>query len=686
MKRVLLALVLVFFFLALINFSFSQTETNEPILTIFLEQIYSPSEEINISFWFGFSNSTPLQNHTLNISLISENLSYNIFHQTDEKGEAYLHFDNLTEGNYNLTVIGVHEDKEFMNFSSFEVKEKEFEISTEKERYLVNEPVILNIIGPKNKNFTLFIESIGLNISFELQTDENGSYEFNQTFLTPGNYTARINEVKFDFEIFEEKIEKNLSLEFEKEINLGEKNELKIGGTPETDFFLEIKAPTNLTVFSIFAKTDENGEFKAQFEPNQTGNYTVNLTFETSSILDHFNVKESEKIEFKISVQKEEFLKGEQIDFEILGPANTSFKFSLEGREESLYDLATDENGKAIFSTILNETGSYKARVIFESNVYDEMEFSVIEEKNLEISVIEIKQGEAIVGFPVIWNKTMMLRNLMDSNITIEISDLGLPREAIVLAIEDEMLNETSFELPNQSKILKVQYETPAPVKFESEPEILNQTWIKKINVSSNSSLIYFNVSISSEVDPRVENLTLIFEGNDVTSNDSFDFQFNTNANWKIPELKEAHFELVGFIAQKNISLEGQIKIENQKDFVFDCHGEKIEGNSGYGILVLNSENVTIANCFVSGFEIGIFVKDSSHIKLLNNLAERNEQGIVFLNSNHNTLMNNTAENNVYHGILFYSSFDNLLENNRIMSRFDIKILEKLDRMLKLKE
>jgi parallel beta-helix repeat protein len=233
---------------------------------------------------------------------------------------------------------------------------------------------------------------------------------------------------------------------------------------------------------------------------------------------------------------------------------------------------------------------------------------------------------------------------------------------------------------------LKVQYATPAPIKIESEPEILNRTWIKKINVSSNSSLTYSNVSISSEVDPRVENLTLIFEGIDVTLNDSFEFQFNNTASWKIPELKEAHFELVGSIVQKNISLQGQIKIENQKDFVFDCHGEKIEGNSEkdtYGILVLNSENVTIANCIVSGFEIGIFVKNSSQTKLLNNTAERNEQGIVFLNSNHNTLVNNIAETNAYHGLIFYSSDDNHLENNRIKSNFDIKILEKLDAMLK---
>jgi parallel beta-helix repeat protein len=67
----------------------------------------------------------------------------------------------------------------------------------------------------------------------------------------------------------------------------------------------------------------------------------------------------------------------------------------------------------------------------------------------------------------------------------------------------------------------------------------------------------------------------------------------------------------------------------------------------------------------------------------LNNIAERNEQGIVFLNSNHNTLVNNIAENNAYHGLIFYSSDDNYLENNRIKSNFDIKILEKLDDMLK---
>jgi len=597
--------------LFLVSISLSQTEASEPILTLSLKQVYSTSEEINISFWFGFSNSTPLQNSSLNISLISENLKYNIIHQTNENGEAYLYFQNLAEGDYNLTVVGIYEGKEFMNFSTFVVKEVipenetiNFNISTQKEKYSVNESVEFDIYGSKNTSFLLLIEGSNLNMSFELQTNENGSFQFSQTFLTPGNYSARIEEAITNFEIVEEKIEKNLSLEMKKEISLNETIEFKISGTPETDFSLEVIAPTNLTIFSIFAKTDENGIFKTEFQPNQTGNYSVNLTFEGKSLLDYFEVKE-EKIE-----------------------------------------------------------------------------------RNLEISVLEIKQGEARIGEPVIWNKSMMVKNLMDSNVSISISDLGLPEEAVLLLLEDEegILNDSLQLLPNQSKILKVQYQTPAPIKIESEPEILNQTWIKRINVSNNSSLIYSNVSISSEVDPRVENLTLIFEGIDVTLNDSFEFQFNGTASWKIPELKEAYFELVGFLVQKNISLEGKIKIENQKDFVFDCNGERIEGNSEkdtYGILVLNSENVTIANCIVSSFEIGIFVKDSNQIKLLNNVAERNEQGIVFLNSNRNTLVNNIAENNAYHGLIFYSSDDNYLENNRIKSNFDIKILEKLDAMLK---
>ena len=695
LKYLLFSFLLLLF---LVSISLSQTEASEPILTISLKQVYSTSEEINISFWFGFSNSTPLQNSSLNISLISENLKYNIIHQTNENGEAYIYFPNLAEGNYNLTVVGIYEGKEFMNFSSFVVKEVteenetlenetiNFNISTQKEKYSVNESVGFDIHGPKNTSFLLLIEGSNLNMSFELQTDENGSCQFSQTFYTPGNYSARINEAVINFEVVEEKIEKNLSLEMKKEISLNESIEFNISGTPETNFSLEVIAPTNLTIFSIFAKTDENGIFKTEFQSNQTGTYSVNLSFEGGSILDYFEVKE-EKTEFKISTQKEEFLKGEQIDFAIFGPANVSFQLSLEGPIKILSDLNTDESGQAIFSTVLNETGNYTAKVIYEGHVY-EKEFSVIEERNLEISVLEIKQGEARIGEPVIWNKSMMVKNLMDSNVSISISDLGLPEEAALLLLEDEegILNNSLQLLPNQSKILKVQYQTPAPIKIESEPEILNQTWIKRINVSSNSSLIYSNVSISSEVDPRVENLTLIFEGIDVTLNDSFEFQFNGTANWKIPELKEAHFELIGSIAQKNVSLQGKIKIENQKDFVFDCNGERIEGNSekdSYGILVLNSENVTITNCIVSGFEIGIFVKDSNQIKLLNNTAERNEQGIVFLNSNHNTLVNNIAETNAYHGLIFYSSDGNYLENNRIKSNFDIKILEKLDSMLK---
>lgn len=690
---ILIALVLIFF----IQFSISQSESPKPLIRISpFESTYYIGEEVNGEVWFGLSNFTPLKNSLLRIELISDNLKYNLLAYTDESGKAKFSFKNLTIGNYQLLVTGNYFGEEIKNFSSFKVEEANFEVFLEKEKYRINETLTFHIRGPPNKNFVLFIGNENLNISFNLSTDENGNYLLNYTFKIPGNYSARIGKNMIVFEILREEklIEAELEVEVKEKYYLNETVDILVNGTPETYFLLEILSQTNLTILSIFAQTNSSGKYSTNFKPNQTGNYTIILSFENASKSKSFIVEKFE-IEFKISIPKEEFELFENINITISGPFNSRFLLRISSNTyEEIHNLTTNSIGISSLIFQPNKIGKYEIKVIYENLTVANISFSVVGKRLYEISVIDLRQGEAVIGKEVEWELIVNASNSGASPIVLNLSSFPVPQEAKFLMILDEnnvlISNDSNFsiELPeSKSKILRIFYETPAPTKIEFEPEIINLTWVKKIFVSSNSSVYYYNVSVDSNVDGNLKEIRLFLDGKDITYDSSYKVNFidldnNTKIDkveWKIPKLKEASFEIRGIVTQPNLTFEAQLLIANAKDVFFDCNNKKIEGyGKGYGIFIVNSENVTLLNCFVRGFEIGIFSKDSKNIVLINNTLEENEQGIVFLNSIHNTIINNTAIANLYHGVLFYSSFDIFAYGNRIKSNFDIKILEKI--------
>jgi hypothetical protein len=90
-------------------------------------------------------------------------------------------------------------------------------------------------------------------------------------------------------------------------------------------------------------------------------------------------------------------------------------------------------------------------------------------------------------------------------------------------------------------------------------------------------------------------------------------------------------------------------------DNVFlDCGGASITNPrrdySGIGIAVLNAKNVTIANCHVSGFDVGIVIEDSPHStassKVVNNKLFDNLLGLYIVD---NSVPVHVLYNRIYH-------------------------------------
>jgi parallel beta-helix repeat protein len=698
MKKMYIVVIVSFLLFFVTSFSLSQNENSDILLSL-SNQILN-GNEVKVIVWFGFLNSTPFQNQEIKLVLSSKNYKMEVTGNTDENGYFEYIFNNLNEGNYELSAIGNYNGKEFSNFSTFFIEKPKFKIFIEKERYYVNETVSFIINGTPLKDSFIFISNNNLNISFNFKTDENGIYILNQTFEITGKYSARIDDTEVNFEILdiEEKIPE-LDVEIEKEYFINQTIEIIVKGNPKTNFSLEILNNENNTIYSLFASIGDDGKYLLEFKPLDVGNYTIKLSFENNYITKSFNVKNVEEIKFEILFPKKEFTIFDIVNFTIFGPPNSNFILRIKHDSmSSVYNLSTDYNGKYIFLAQLTKQGNYTVELFYKNlKVIEDTFFVIGILEGYKIDVLNIIQGKAVIDKPVEWEIKINISNYDNSTAIINVSSLNIPTEAKILRLKDEneiVYNAENFNLeilPNQSKVLSVFYETSAPIKIESEPIIINNTWIKKVFISSNSSFYYSNVSVSLEIS-YLKDARLFLNNEDITDDPEYEVKFYDLNNdeivdkieWNIPKLKEITFEIVGIAYIRNTSLNGEINIKNAKDVFLDCGNENIEGllkEDSYGILVENSVNVTIVNCQVSGFEIGIFIKDSSLIKLINNTAFKNKHGIVFLNSINNTLINNTAENNLYHGILLYSSNDNYLFGNKIKSNFDIKIFEKMEKM-----
>ncbi|MEM7821810.1 MAG: NosD domain-containing protein [Candidatus Aenigmatarchaeota archaeon] len=583
-----------------------------------------------------------------------------------------------------------------VKFGGSESESFSIQIFLDKNSYFSGEDVNV-LVSFKLNSSPVQNASLNLTLSSEKFKDKafghtNEVGEFNYTFknLDEGKYEIYVNiffdELNFtnSTNFFVER-KKYLELKIGESYYLNETVAILLNGDKKTDFLLEIFSPQNLTIYSLLSSTDEEGIFTSEFHPNEVGTYRILVKWENNSIEKDFEVKEKD-VEFNMEMEFTE----EGVNFNIHGPKNEDFVLEIENEKNDLvYNLNTGEEGT--YNILINlDEGNYTTKIIHENAILIEefFEFKKIEKLNYSDYEIDtrIEQGIANIGMNVEWKMLITIKNLGDKTFLFDINSIQIPEDATILKIVDSegnAIDKLEIEAM-QSKNLTLFYETPAPIKTESYPIIENNTWKKDVFVSSNSSLPYSNVLVKSEKPKNLKDVRLFLNGEDITNNPSYRVVINdTEIEWNVPLLKEGVFTIYGRV-ERNERLEGEIFLENVENFVLDCNNEKIEGNfrnNSYGILILNSINITVKNCILSGFEIGIFVKNSSFITLINNTAEKNEQGIVLLNSAHTTLIENTAEKNLYHGIILYSTFDNYIYGNRVRANFDKKILEKLGEM-----
>lgn len=103
-----------------------------------------------------------------------------------------------------------------------------------------------------------------------------------------------------------------------------------------------------------------------------------------------------------------------------------------------------------------------------------------------------------------------------------------------------------------------------------------------------------------------------------------------------------------------------------------DCNHHLIEANSaGYGIHILDRNDVTVVNCTTTGGYYGIFVQNSNYNNLTGNLNYDCNDGIkVAHSSNNNILLDNIVRDNIRSGIYMENNGDtntvsgNLIKNN----------------------
>ncbi|MEM5812848.1 MAG: NosD domain-containing protein [Candidatus Aenigmatarchaeota archaeon] len=106
---------------------------------------------------------------------------------------------------------------------------------------------------------------------------------------------------------------------------------------------------------------------------------------------------------------------------------------------------------------------------------------------------------------------------------------------------------------------------------------------------------------------------------------------------------------------------------ENFNNKIFDCQGNKIEGNNlieTYGIYIENKNNNTIKDCIISKFYDGAYISQSFGNKIINNtIIDNKRNGIYLSNSSSNIIMSNLIKGNSV-GINLGYSINNILASN----------------------
>jgi parallel beta-helix repeat protein len=115
----------------------------------------------------------------------------------------------------------------------------------------------------------------------------------------------------------------------------------------------------------------------------------------------------------------------------------------------------------------------------------------------------------------------------------------------------------------------------------------------------------------------------------------------------------------------------------------FDCQGRKIEGDGSdqefyYGIFAVNSDEVTITGCEVSGFDVGVDVSKSSAVRIEDGKMSGNRIGVLISEADESTIINNVIEDNG-EGISLSSARGTIIRENQVCRSLTADIFTSAD-------
>ncbi|HKZ45101.1 MAG TPA: helix-turn-helix domain-containing protein, partial [archaeon] len=260
---------------------------------------YFVGDSIELSGWFRFINSTPVEGQTIEISVLSNETVINQIIATDADGRFSFLLPNLEEGARIVTAYANFSNESVDVSLPFKVSEFPFIISLEKNQHLVNETVSFLIEGRNDTEFILTING-SENVEMLSRTSDDGKAAYNASFSAAGNYTVRIGDTAADFEVIlpinetqaEPEIVLNLS---SKEFYFIDENiSIIVQGTPDQNFSLTVEK-NGATALSVFEQTNSSGYSEISFNPLEVGNYQAKINYDGKEDSLNFDVGEKEE-------------------------------------------------------------------------------------------------------------------------------------------------------------------------------------------------------------------------------------------------------------------------------------------------------------------------------------------------------------------------------------------------------
>ncbi len=229
----------------------------------------------------------------------------------------------------------------------------------------------------------------------------------------------------------------------------------------------------------------------------------------------------------------------------------------------------------------INSTANFSENASSELNATENSSANItapLNERNITVEEFGATQGFAETGKPVVWTKKIRIKNNA-GEIAAHLINISIDGDATNIIVENDaskkeikinakggfgiasIKNKTDFEFgetlaPLEEKEYTVEYETPAPLKIESENETSGAEWKKKVTVFSNYS--YKNVSSYTDItESGKANIHLFWNVSgvlvDVTQDPTINLTYvDTNGNgkidriyWIVPHLSEQEFVVV---------------------------------------------------------------------------------------------------------------------------------------------